>query len=96
MTLSCSFKILNFETMLYNILKGVVCYFASELFKCLWAYCSERKCFRIFEMVWMKCVLNKVLHLVVSEPRFRRFYKMILKLFVNDFEIFFNMHCICI
>ena len=27
--------------------------------------------------------------LVVSEPRFRRFYKMILKLFVNDFEIFF-------
>ena len=25
--------------------------------------------------------------LVVSEPRFRRFYKMILKLFVNDFEI---------
>ena len=26
--------------------------------------------------------------LVVSEPRFRRFYKMILKLFVNDFEIF--------
>ena len=36
----------------------------------------------------MKCVLNKVLHLVVSEPKFRRFYKMILKLFVNDFEIF--------
>ena len=31
--------------------------------------------------------------LVVSEPRFRRFYKMILKLFVNDFEIFF-MTCI--
>ena len=26
--------------------------------------------------------------LVVSEPRFRRFYKMILKFFVNDFEIF--------
>ena len=23
---------------------------------------------------------------VVSEPKFRRFYKMILKLFVNDFE----------
>ena len=51
MTLSCSFKIVNFETMLYNILKGVICYFVSELFKCLWAYCSERKCFRIFEMV---------------------------------------------
>ena len=31
--------------------------------------------------------------LLVSEPRFRRFYKMILKLFVNDFEIFF-MTCI--
>ena len=31
--------------------------------------------------------------LVVSEPRFGRFYKMILKLFVNDFEIFF-MTCI--
>ena len=31
--------------------------------------------------------------LVVSEPRFRRFYKMILKLFINDFEIFF-MTCI--
>ena len=28
-------------------------------------------------------------NLVVSEPRFRRFYKMILKLFVNDFEFFF-------
>ena len=34
--------------------------------------------------------------LVVSKPRFRRFYKMILKLFVNDFEIVFNMHFICI
>ena len=43
MTLSCSFKIVNFETMLYIILKGVVCYFVSELFKCLWAYHSERK-----------------------------------------------------
>ena len=32
--------------------------------------------------------------LVVSEPRFRRFYKLILKLFVNDFEIFFFMTCI--
>ena len=32
------------------------------------------------------------LHLVVFDPRFRRFYKMILKLFVNDFEIF--MTCI--
>ena len=31
--------------------------------------------------------------LMVSEPRFRRFYKMILKLFVNDFKIFF-MTCI--
>ena len=30
---------------------------------------------------------------VVSEPRSRRFYRMILKLFVNDFEIFF-MTCI--
>ena len=34
--------------------------------------------------------------LLVSEPRFRRFYKMILKLFVNDFEIAYNMHFICI
>ena len=34
--------------------------------------------------------------LVVSEPRFRRFYKMILKLFVKDFEIVYNMHFICI
>ena len=33
---------------------------------------------------------------VVSEPRFRRFYKMILKFFFNDFEIVYNMHCICI
>ena len=45
------FKIVNFETILYNILKCVVCHFVSELFKCLWAYRSERKCFRIFEMV---------------------------------------------
>ena len=37
--------------ILYNILKGMVCHFANELFKCLWAYRSERKCFRIFEMV---------------------------------------------
>ena len=42
-------------------------------------------------------------HLLVSEPRFRRFYKMILKFFANDFEIFvndfeivYNMHFICI
>ena len=34
--------------------------------------------------------------LVVSEPRFRRFYKMIFKFFVNDFEISYNMHFICI
>ena len=34
--------------------------------------------------------------LVVSEPRFRRFYKMIFKLFVNDFEIAYNMHFICL
>ena len=34
--------------------------------------------------------------LVVSDPRFRRFYKMILKLFVTDFEIVYNMHFICI
>ena len=34
--------------------------------------------------------------LLVSEPRFRRFYKVILKLFVNDFEIVYDMHCICI
>ena len=33
--------------------------------------------------------------LLVSEPRFRRFYKMIFKLFVNDFEILYNMHLIC-
>ena len=51
---------------------------------------------RVLDLVVSKCVLNRVLHLVVSEPRFRRFYKMILKLFVNDFEFFFNMHCICI
>ena len=31
--------------------------------------------------------------LLVSDPRFRRFYKMILKLSVNDFEIFL-MTCI--
>ena len=42
MTLSC-ILIVNYETMLYNILKGMVCHFANELFKCLWAYCSERK-----------------------------------------------------
>ena len=34
--------------------------------------------------------------LVVSEPRFRRFYKPIFKLFVNDFEMLYNMHFICI
>ena len=34
--------------------------------------------------------------LLVLEPRFRLFYKMILKIFVNDFEIVYNMHCICI
>ena len=34
------FKIVNYETMLYNILKGMVYHFVSELFKCLWAYCS--------------------------------------------------------
>ena len=34
--------------------------------------------------------------LLVSEPRFRRFYKVILKLFINDFEIVYDMHCICI
>ena len=45
------FKIVNYETMSYNILKGIVCHFVNELFKCLWAYCSERKRFRIFEMV---------------------------------------------
>ena len=28
-------------------------------------------------------------NLLVSEPRFRRFYKTILKLFVNNFEFFF-------
>ena len=31
-------------------------------------------------------------YLVVSEHRFRRFYKKILKLFVTDFEIVYNMH----
>ena len=30
------FKIVNYETMSYNILKGMVCHFVSELFKCLW------------------------------------------------------------
>ena len=37
--------------------------------------------------------------IVVSEPMFRRFYKMILKkktFFLNDFEIVYNMQCICI
>ena len=34
--------------------------------------------------------------LLVSETRFRRFYKVILKLFENDFEIVYDMHCICI
>ena len=33
--------------------------------------------------------------LEVSEPRFRQFYKMILKLSVNDFENFYDIHCIC-
>ena len=33
---------------------------------------------------------------VVSEPRLRWFYKMILKLFVNDFENLYDMHCIVI
>ena len=28
--------------------------------------------------------------------RFRRFYKVTLKLFVNDFEIVYDMDCICI
>ena len=51
MTLSCSYKIVNYKSMLYNILKGMVCHLANELFKCLWAYRSERKRFRIFEMV---------------------------------------------
>ena len=34
-------------------------------------------------------VAQAVTFLVVSEPRFRRFYKMI-------FEIVYDMHCICI
>ena len=34
--------------------------------------------------------------LLVLEPRFRRFYKVILKMFVNDFKIVYDMHCICI
>ena len=37
-------------------------------------------------------------HLLVSEPRFRWFYKMISKLFVNGFKFFlffYNMHFIC-
>ena len=34
--------------------------------------------------------------LLVSEPRFRRLYQVILKLFENDFEIVYDMHCICI
>ena len=33
---------------------------------------------------------------VVLEPRFKRFYKVILKLFVNYFEIVYDMHCISI
>ena len=48
---------------------------------------------RIRQLGWAG---NGVVHLVVSEPRFRRFYKMILKLFVNDFENFYDIHCICI
>ena len=34
--------------------------------------------------------------ILVSELRFRRFYKMILKIVVNDFEIVYSMHFICI
>ena len=34
--------------------------------------------------------------LLVSEPMFRRFYKVILKFFVNDFESVFDKHGICI
>ena len=33
-------------------------------------------------------------HLLVSELRFRRFYKMISKLFVNDFKFFYFITCI--
>ena len=33
--------------------------------------------------------VQAVTFLVISEPRFRRFYKMI-------FEIVYDMHCICI
>ena len=34
--------------------------------------------------------------LLVSKPRFRWFYKVIFKLFVNDFAIVYDIHCICI
>ena len=34
--------------------------------------------------------------ILVSEPRFRLFYKMILNFFVNNFEIVYDMRCICI
>ena len=45
---------------------------------------------------WVGPVSGVATSLLVSEPRFRRFYKMILKLFVNDFEIVYNMHFIYI
>ena len=64
--------------MLYNILKGMVCHFANELFKCLWAYRSERKCFRIFEMVRMKCVLKWVLQKVLVKTRGTHFNLLLL------------------
>ena len=42
-------------------------------------------------------VVQWTLHIIlVSEPKFRRFYKIILNFFVNDFEIVYDMHCICI
>ena len=53
--------------------------------------------FRFGSANWVGPGSGVATFLVVSEPRFRRFYKMILNFFfVNDFEIVYNMHCICI
>ena len=46
------------------------------------------------DSVWIRLngsgrVRGAATNLLVSEPRFRRFYKTILKLFVNNFEFFF-------
>ena len=45
----------------------MVCHFVNELFKCLLAYRSEQKLFRIFEMVRIKCVQKTgVTHIIAA------------------------------